>query len=147
MNKIAVGDADGLISLALPLHPNHDLAVAGTTAFAKQGVEVIFPSTVFPEAITSLKRAANQPEKAHLLAKQFSQGAFNVLYVDQDIMNRACEIFDNTKSKQNTFFDAIVAATADNLGADYIFSFDGWYPKLGLKLFTTFLSNLESDKP
>ncbi len=139
-NKIAVGDADGLISLALPLHPNHDLAVAGTTAFAKQGIEVIFPSTVFPEAITSLKRAANQPQKAHLLAKQFAQGAFNVVYVDQDIMNRACQIFDDAKSKQNTFFDAIVAATAENLGADYIFSFDSWYPKLGHKLFTALLA-------
>ena len=31
MNKIAVGDADGLISLALTLDPNHGLAVAGTT--------------------------------------------------------------------------------------------------------------------
>lgn len=142
-NKLAVGDADGLISLALPLHPNHDQAVAGTTAFAKQGIEVIFPSTVFPEAITSLKRAANQPKKAHLLAKQFAAGAFNVVYVDQDIMNRACEIFDNAKSKHNTFFDAIVAATADNLGANYIFSFDGWYPKLGHPLFTEFLNDPE----
>ena len=136
MSKIAVGDADGLISLALTFDPNHNLAVAGTIAFAKAGIEVIFPSTVFPEAITSLKRAANQPEKAHLLAKQFAQGAFNVAYVDQDIMNRACVIFDQTKSKQNTFFDAIVAATAENLEAEYIFSFDGWYPKLGHKLFT-----------
>ncbi len=136
-----MGDADGLISLALPLHPNHQLAVAGTTAFAREGIEVIFPSTVFPEAITSLKRAANQPEKAHLLAKQFAQGVFNVFYVDQFVMNRACEIFDGAKSKQNTFFDAIVAATAENLGAEYIFSFDGWYPKIGHKLFTEFLKN------
>lgn len=139
MSEVVVGDADGLISLALPLDPNHDLAVAGIAAFAEQGIEVIFPSTVFPEAVTSLKRAANQPEKAHLLARQFAKGVFNVVYVDQDIMNRACEIFDNAKSKQNTLFDAIVAATAEKLGANYIFSFDGWYPKLGLSLFTSFL--------
>lgn len=141
MSKIAVGDADGLISLALPLHPNHELAVAGTAAFAREGIEVIFPSTAIPEAITSLKRAANQPEKAHLLAKQFAKGVFNVVYVDQDIMNRACEIFDGARSKQNTFFDAIVAATAESLGAEYIFSFDGWYPKIGHNLFTTFLKS------
>jgi predicted nucleic acid-binding protein len=141
MSNIAVGDADGLISLALSHDPNHNLAVAGTIAFAEQGVEVIFPSTVFSEAITSLKRAANQPEKAHLLAKQLAQGTFNVTYVNQEIMNRACEIFDNAKSKQNTFFDAIVAATAENLEADYIFSFDGWYPKLGHKLFTSLLND------
>lgn len=139
MSSIAVGDADGLISLALSYDPNHNIAVAGTAAFATHGVEVIFPSTVFPEAITSLKRAANQPEKAHLLARQFADGAFNVVYVDQDIMKRACEIYANARSKQNTFFDAIVAATADKLGAEYIFSFDGWYPKLGHKLFTVLL--------
>src|SRR5579864_9355753 len=127
MSNIAVGDADGLISLALSHDSNHNVAVAGTAAFAKQGIEVIFPLTVFPEAITSLKRAANQPEKAHLLARQFAQRAFNVAYIDQDIMKRACEIFETAKSKQNTFFDAIVAATAENLGAEYIFSFDGWY--------------------
>lgn len=67
------------------------------------------------------------------------------MYVDQDIMNRACEIFDNAKSKQNTFFDAMVAATAEHLRADYIFSFDGWYPKLGLNLFTSFLNDLEQE--
>jgi predicted nucleic acid-binding protein len=138
MSDIAVGDADGLIALILPMHPNHELAVAGTIAFAKAGIEVVFPSTVFPEAITSLKRAANQPEKAHLIAKQFAQGIFNVVYVDEDIMNRACQLFDQTKSKQNTFFDALVAATAERLDAKYIFSFDNWYPKLGYKLFTQF---------
>lgn len=37
-------------------------------------------------------------------------------------------------SKKNTFFDAIVAATAENLGTDAIFSFDDWYPKLGFRL-------------
>ncbi|MDP3732992.1 MAG: hypothetical protein Q8Q91_00480 [Candidatus Daviesbacteria bacterium] len=37
-------------------------------------------------------------------------------------------------SKHNTFFDAIVAATAEKLNADGIFSFDSWYPKLGFKL-------------
>ena len=143
MGKIAVGDADGLISLALPLHPNHKLAIAGIAAFAKEGIEIIFPSTAFQEAVTSLKKAANQPEKAHLLAKQFAKGIFNTIYVDQDIMNRACEIFDNAKSKQNTFSDAIVAATAENLGAEYIFSFDGWYPKIGYDLFTSFLKDAD----
>ena len=143
MSNIAVGDADGLISLALSHESNHDLAVAGTIAFAKQGIEVLFPVTVFPEAITSLKRAANQPAKAHLLATQFAKGAFNIVYIDKDIMNRACEIFDKAKSKQNTFFDAIVAATAEKLDASCIFSFDGWYPKLGFKLFTSFLNDLK----
>ena len=49
-------------------------------------------------------------------------------------MKRAAEIFDQTISKKNTLFDAIVAATAESLKAEAIFSFNSWYPKLGFKL-------------
>lgn len=62
-------------------------------------------------------------------------GAFQVEYISADIMKKAAEIFDaKAISKQNTLFDAIVAATAEKLEADAIFSFDDWYPKLGFKL-------------
>lgn len=134
MSKIVVGDADCLIALALENDPLHKRAVAISNKLNEQSATVIFPVTVFPEAITSLKRAFNQPEKAHLINTQLQQGAFRVEYIDQEIMDRACQIFDKAHSKQNTLFDAIVAATAEKLGADFIFSFDHWYTNLGLRL-------------
>ncbi len=134
VNKIVVADADALIALSLEKDPNHDLAVTISGMLMKQGVTIIFPITVFPEAVTTLKRAFNQPEKAHLINRQLQQGAFQIEYLNQEIINRACEIFDKAISKQNTLFDAIVAATAEKLAAQAIFSFDDWYPKLGLKL-------------
>ena len=133
-NSVAIADADALIALALEKDPNHAKAIEISRKLLEKAVVVVFPVTVFPEAITSLKRAANQPEKAHLINRQLQQGAFHVDYLDENTLVRASEIFDQADSKQNTLFDAIVAATAEKLGTDSIFSFDGWYPKLGFKL-------------
>lgn len=133
-NLVVVGDADALIALALEHDPNHARAVKISENLLKSGVNVIFPVTVFPEAITALKRAANQPRKAHLINKQLQQGAFFVEYISEATLQRATNIFDQANSKQNTLFDAIVAACAEKLGADSIFSFDNWYSKLGFTL-------------
>ena len=132
---MVVADTDALIALALENDPNHKKAQQIANSLTRDLVTIIFPATVFPEAITLLKRAANQPEKAHLINRQYLAGAFQVEYISENIMKRAAEIFDKKAvSKQNTLFDAIVAATAEKLEADAIFSFDEWYPKLGFKL-------------
>lgn len=131
-NPIVVADADALIALALENDPNHKRAQQIVGSLRDKLATIIFPVTVFPEAITSLKRAANQPKKAHLINSQYLAGAFHVEYLSPDIMKKAAEIFDKKAvSKQNTLFDAIVAATAERLEADGIFSFDKWYAKLG----------------
>lgn len=134
MNKIIVGDADALIALALESDPHHKKALIISQMFIKQAFAVIFPFTAFPEAITTLKRALNQPEKAYLLNRQLLKGSFQVEYPDQGIMNRASEMFEKTVSKKNTLFDAVVAATAEKLETQTIFSFDTWYSKEGFTL-------------
>lgn len=134
-NPIVVADADALIALALENDPHHKRAQQITGSLKDKLATIIFPVTVFPEAITSLKRAANQPEKAHLINRQYLAGTFQVEYLSPDIMKRAAEIFDKEAvSKQNTLFDAIVAATAEKLETNAIFSFDNWYSRLGFKL-------------
>lgn len=134
MNKIVVADADALIALLLDNDPHHKKAVSISGILVRKQITIIFPVTVFPEAITTLKRAFNQPQKAHLISKQLQEGAYHVEYINEEILQRANQIFEKSISKQNTFFDAIVAATAKSLEADAIFSFDEWYPKLGLRL-------------
>ena len=54
--------------------------------------------------------------------------------IDKELLTEALKIFDPSGSKQNTLFDALVAATAKKLNTNVIFSFDDWYEKLGLKL-------------
>lgn len=133
-SPIVVADCDALMALALENDPHYKQAQQIANSLTQRLVPIIFPVTVFPEAITSLKRAANQPQKAHLLNRQYLAGVFQVEYISAQIMKRAAEIFDQAISKKNTLFDAIVAATAETLKAEAIFSFDSWYPKLGFKL-------------
>lgn len=130
-----VADADILIALSLENDPHHHKAVAINHQLIAQEAIIIFPVTVFPEAITTLKRAFNQSEKAHAINKEYLAGVFRTEYISEEIMRRAAEIFDQKAvSKQNTLFDTIVAATAEKLGAEVILSFDNWYSKLGFKL-------------
>lgn len=142
MSNIVVMDADALIALSLEKDPHHHKAVNINYKLIQKKMTIIFPATVFPEAVTTLKRAFNQSEKAHVINKQYLAGVFQVEYINANIMKRAAEIFDKKAvSKQNTFFDAIVAATAQELKADTIFSFDDWYGKLGFKLADSITSN------
>ena len=135
MTKIVVVDSDALIALSLSSDSNHNRAVKISENWSKRGYTFIFPNTMILEAITALKRAKNEPKIAHLIKKQFlSKDAFNVLYVDEEIQIKAGELFDKADSKKNTPFDAVVAAGAEVIGADVIFSFDSWYPKLGFDL-------------
>ncbi len=135
MIKTIIVDSDALIALSLISDANHEKAVKISESWAKRGYTFIFPNTMLLETMTSLKRARNEPKIAHLINRQFlSKGAFNVLYVDEEIQTKAGKLFDSAGSKQNTPFDAVIAASAEVTEADAIFSFDNWYPKLGYKL-------------
>lgn len=135
MIKTVIVDSDALIALSLSSDLNHNRAVKISEDWSKRGYTFIFPNTMILEAMTALKRAKNEPKIAHLINKQFlSKDVLNVLYVDEEIQTKASEIFDKADSKKNTPFDAVIAACADVIGADAIFSFDNWYPKLGFTL-------------
>ena len=133
-NSLVVADTDALIALTLEEDIHHERAKKISLELLSKGAVIIFPVTVFPETITFFKRALNQAEKAHKINNQLQSGKFIVEYIDEQILKRATYYFDKANSKKNTFFDAIVAATAENLEAEAIFSFDDWYPKLGFKL-------------
>ncbi len=135
MNNLVVGDADSLIALAYKNDINHQRARKLAEWLLFKGYQIIYPNTAILEAVTTLKRALNLPDKAHLIVRQYLAGAFIVEYVDETIQNKASQLFDEkARSKKNTIFDAIVAALAEKLEADYIFSFDSWYPKLGFRI-------------
>lgn len=132
--KTIVGDADSLIAYLLEYDSNYKRATSLLRKFTQAGVTIIYTDTAIAEAITTLFRKHSNPELASYLTQQYKENRFTVEYVDEKIMKLAAEIFNPEGSKQNTFFDAIVAATAKILNADAIFSFDEWYTKLGFKL-------------
>lgn len=131
---IVVGDADVLIALAIEKDSLHLRAFAISRKLADDNIQVIFPNTAISEAVTTLLRKHSNPKLAGYLAQQYKENIFKVEYVDEDTMKMAVNIFNPVSSKQNIFFDALVAATAKKLNADAIFSFDDWYQKLGFKL-------------
>lgn len=134
MTKIVIGDTDSLIALSYKDDVNYQSAKRISQRLLSKGYQVIYPNTAIVEAVTTLKRALNLSDKAHFINSQYLKGIFDVEYINEEIMKRASQIFEEAVSKKNTFFDAIVAATAENLRADAIFSFDNWYEKLGFKL-------------
>ena len=134
MNNLVVGDADSLVALADEKDANHNKAKKVSEWLLTRGYEVVFPNTAILEAITALKKAKNLPDKAHLINRQYQAGAFLIEFVNEEIQGRASVRFEKTISKKNTIFDAVVAETATELAADYIFSFDTWYIKEGFSL-------------
>ena len=133
-NNTIIGDADALIALTIKTDSLHSRALAISKRVENTNGQVIFPNTAIAEAITTLLRKHSNPKLAGYLAKQYEENIFSVEYVDEYAMLLAVNIFNPVSSKQNTFFDAIVAATAKKLNTDTIFSFNAWYRKLGFKL-------------
>ena len=134
MTNLVVGDADSIIALVYKDDANHTKAQKISEKLLLNKFQIIFPDTAIVEAITTLKRALNLADKAHFINKQYQNGTFHVEYITENIMQKASKIFGEALSKKNTFFDAIIAATAVELGTKEIFSFDKWYEKLGFKL-------------
>ncbi|MBI2405399.1 PIN domain-containing protein [Candidatus Gottesmanbacteria bacterium] len=140
--KAIIGDADSLIALVNIQDAHHAKAQKIAEALLGQGYTIMYPNTAILEAITSLKRKLNLSDKAELLAKQFLQGAFMVIWVDEKIQRRAFELFAaKAQSKQNTVFDCIVAVCVKNISANGVFSFDDWYTKLGIPIAQALISS------
>lgn len=133
-SKIVIGDADSLIALAFKDDANHEQAKKISEKLLSLTYEIIYPNTAILEAITTLRRALNLPDKALLVNQQYQQGNITVEYINEVIQLKASQRWQQADSKKNTIFDAVVAETAVAFNADYIFSFDDWYRKQGFTL-------------
>jgi len=132
--KIVIADADIIISLYFVDDANHQKVSDLITKAVNSFYTIKYPNTAILEAVTTLKRSLNKPEIATLVNNDFSNGKFNIVYVDGEIQKLASEIFAKEKSKKNTIFDAVVLATAKTLKAAGVFSFDTWYKKQRAKM-------------
>ena len=129
-----VVDTDAMIGL---FNPNDVLASDASallnTIVAAQAT-LIYPSTAIAETITTFQRKLNDKAAAAQIVQGIRAKDFIIEMVDQSVIDAASALFNPQGSKQNTFFDAIVAAVAQKLNATTVFSFDGWYEKVGLRL-------------
>lgn len=132
--RIVVVDADALIALF-----NEDDALAAQAEALLQRliadeVMLLYPATTLVEAVTTLQRKLSRPLLAEQVVDLLHTDQLPIEPVDADILTHAIRLFDPKGSKQNTLFDAVVAATAQRHQAAAIFSFDGWYEKAGFRL-------------
>lgn len=133
---IVIGDTDGLIAILHEEDKNHIRAKEAIVKLLQNEGQIVFPLTCIVETVTTIRRKLNKPKLAKYVVKQITDGKLAIENSDTDLLNNALKIFEPTGSKQNTLFDAIVAALAKKKKANIIFSFDGWYKKLGFDLVT-----------
>ena len=136
MNKplVIVADTDAIIAQVFLRDSHHGKAQVLGRKLAKAGALIIFPATAVVEAATTLQRKYSNPLLAAALLENFSSPEMTIENIDQGIIKEAREFFDPQASKHKTVFDCIVATLAKRHNADAIFSFEGWYSKLGFKL-------------
>lgn len=137
--KTIIVDSDALIAIVNKDDLMSSKAIKTLENLYKQQAKLIYPVTTIAETITTLQRKLSNPKLAAEVNQMIMDSHFSIAAVDQEILYLAQSIFNPKGSKQNTFFDAIVAAVAKKLKADAIFSFDVWYQKSGF----TLASNLE----
>lgn len=132
--NIIIADADALIAIVNSNDSNNQKAVETLQKLEQLKTEIFFPVTAISEAITSAQRKIANPKLAKALVEIAISGDINILEVESDIIIQAAKLYNPISSKQNTFFDAIIAAIAIKNNAVAVFSFDKWYKSQGLKL-------------
>jgi len=140
MNDIVICDTDALIALFSATDIHKQKAKQTLILLSKQNYLLYFPATVISEAITTSQRRIQDTLLVETIIHNTIEGNLPILPVDQDAVTIATSLFNSHSSKNNTFFDAIVAAMATKYNAKAIFSFDGWYKKQGFILASELVS-------
>lgn len=135
--RTVIVDADALIALFNPDDALADRALALLQHLTADGVRLLHPSTTITEAATTLQRRFSNPHATDELVRLIRAGQLAIAPVDEQVLAEALARFAPHGSKQNTLFDAVVAAVAMREHADAIFSFDQWYEKQGFTLTST----------
>ncbi len=131
-NIVVIVDSDAIISLVNPADANKQRAAYILTKFQQMKANLYFPATTIVEAITTCQRTLSSPVLTNAMFDKVKRHELSILQVDEEVIALATSLFSPDGSKQNTFFDAVVAAMARQYKADAIFSFDKWYIKIGL---------------
>ena len=132
--KTVVVDTDALIALISKDDALAPKAVKILQGLYEREVKLVYPATTIVEATTTIQRELSDPSLAGEIAQMIRDSRLDIVAIDQGILELAETLFAPTGSKQNTMFDAVVAAIAQILEADAVFSFDKWYEKIGLTL-------------
>src|SRR5690242_1582966 len=101
-----VGDSDALIS-TIHTDTNHELTKKILIKLSTLNAEIVFPSVIIAETITTIQRKLNNPHLAEIIVRQLTSDLITPVSTDNEILQLAASLFNPHGSKQNTFFDAI----------------------------------------
>lgn len=132
--KTVIVDSDALIALLNKDDLLAERALKTLEGLYRLEVRLLYPATTLVETTTTLQRRLSDASLTKEIVKMIKESQFPVVAVDQEIIKSAEELFNPSASKQNTLFDAVVAAIANLQKAYAVFSFDSWYEKVGLTL-------------
>ncbi len=135
--KTLVVDADAIIALINKVDVLALDAVKTLKDLYASEVKLVYPPTTIVEVITTFQRKFSDSGLSSVIAQMLKDGQFNIVPVDQNLLEQAETLFKPRDSKQNTMFNAVIAAIAKTTNADVIFSLDKWYEKVGLRLATS----------
>jgi predicted nucleic acid-binding protein len=139
MNKLVIGDADAIIAQVNPRDLLHKKAKQTTQKLLRKEVTLVYPVTAVMEAVTYIQRVLNNKEAAYQIAEEFRKNSHQLVSVNPEFYMLAVnKYFKKKGSKKDTIFDCIVAAVAEKIEADAIFSFDKFYKKNGFSLASEF---------
>jgi len=136
MNKglTVVMDADGIIAQHNPDDVHHGEALRITKNLSENNAHVVYPATTIVEAATHIQRVLNSTVSAYGTTQVLVESGVEVAQIDIDTLSKALNYFSPKTGKNNTLFDYVVMAVADEYKADAIFSFDKVYKSKGYKL-------------
>src|SRR2546427_7700604 len=114
---VIVVDADALIAYFDRDDIHAEKTVRLLERLATAEVTLLYPSTVVAEATTTVQRKLHKPTIVTTIIERIQANELLIEAVDQSTIDAAATLFQPTGSKQNTLFDAIVAAVAKQRNA------------------------------
>lgn len=132
-NKLILVDSDAFIALAKEDDTNHQKAIKLLGELNNDEVNFITSNYVFSETVTVLSIRISHKAALDFIARIKSpQNPFSIKRVNEELEEKAIEIFKSQASKNTSFVDCTNIALCKEMKVDAIFSFDEVYRKNGL---------------
>ncbi|HUS60533.1 MAG TPA: PIN domain-containing protein [Nevskiaceae bacterium] len=131
--KVILVDSDVLFALNSKDDANFEKACQISRELVKEGFEFTISNFVLAEAVTLLSYRISH-QKAVDFFQKLIRDKFPIIRVDNNLENRAYQIFKKQISKNVSVVDCINIAILEKYNWNTIFSFDKIYKKNGFEL-------------
>lgn len=133
-NNRVILDSDALIGLIHTDDALHTRCIKVTEFLAKNSFSTIIPYPIVLEAATTLTKdkTIRRPDLAAQLLQDYAH--IEDKSFDENVASLVASLYHPKTSKKNSPFDFYVLACAKKNSIQYVFSFDSFYKKNGLRL-------------